>query len=203
MLFVRAVAAAALVVAAAAFPICAQIVPGITLIEIEYCAYVDDPMCSGAIATFELSFPEGSGVSLENNSVVTFDLAAGGDFLADGCVESGLLCAQQAAVSNDDGTICVRAIINARSLPGGVFGDFLSLGAVLAPADPSGDACGFPSPASIRMYTNCIDPPAPGDVFRRGDSGRFRILDVFPPDCGFIPIAVEGRTWGGIKAMYR
>jgi hypothetical protein len=203
MLLVRATVAAALVAAVAASPVWSQPGPGITLIEVEYCAYLNNPVCTTAIATFELSFPEGSGVSLENNSVLTFGLTSSGDLYGAGCTNSALLCAQPAGVKNSDGMICVKAVIDARSLPGGMFGNFLLLNANLEPADPSGEACDFPGPASLRMYTNCIDPLSPGDVFRRGESGLFRIMEVSPADCGFVPIATEQQTWGTIKAMYR
>ena len=203
MFFLKASVIAAIVATVAAFPIYALPGPGLRLIEVEYCAYLNDPVCTTAIATFELSFPEGSGVSLENNSVLIIGLTSSGGLYGAGCTNSGLLCAQPAGTVDEGGMICVKAIIDARSLPAGLFGDFLLLSAHLGPADPSGHACDFPGPASIRMYTNCFDPLSPGDVFRRGESGLFRILRVSPADCGFVPIATEQRTWGLIKAMYR
>lgn len=202
MFFLRAVGAALAAMAIAASPIAAHPGTGITLIEIQYCAYIGDADCSSAIARFELRFPEGSGVTLDESFVLTSGFAPSGDLYGAGCTEKGLLCAQTAAVL-DGGSICVKAVIDARSLPEKMFGNFLDLSAAIEPADPTAESCDFPGPATVRMYTNCIDPPSPGDVFRRGERGRFTVLGVTPPSCGYVPIAVEARSWGSIKAMYR
>ncbi len=202
MLLIKGHVAAAMLLCLAVSSSPGQDVPALSRVEVEYRADLDDPLCAAARATVELSFPDGSGVSSDMNAAVTVDLTTTG---ADKSIpsENGLVWVQPAEPGADGSAIRLYISLDASSLPGGVFGEFLDLSVSLAASISGEDACAYPGPAAVRMGTSCYFPPGVGDIYRIGERVRFIVLEISPPICGNIPIPVESRSWGSVKAMYR
>ena len=175
---------------------------GLTLVELEYCAIVDPGACSSLLATVEASFTmsDDSPVSQDR----TVEVAATTNLASKEmvCSQAGLVCLTTTAARFDGRLVGLGITIDASALPERVLGRSTVISVLLAPTDPNNADCTFNGPSVLQLDTTCLGPLAEGDILPGGDRAFFRVLRVYPPNCGQ-PISTEPSSWGAIKALYR